>query len=93
MIGAINPGIKGLSFTGGNNPGNVLNPAWYFEGSGLTGNNNQSQLSGIYVNTTNGDIWYNPTNNSTNATDAEIIGRVSASVATSLDYTDFVYGA
>jgi len=89
MSSAINPGIKGLVFTNGN----ILNSGWYFEGSGLTGNNSSNQFSGIYVNTTNGEIWYNPTNNSISATDAEIIGRVTiASVAASLDYTDFVYG-
>ena len=92
MVGAINPGINGLTFSGGNFAGNTLNPAWYFEGLGRTGNNNSSQLSGIYVNTTNGDIWYNPTNNSINATDSEIIGHVNVSVAASLNYTDFVYG-
>lgn len=86
-----NPGIKGLSFVGDNIwEGNILSPVSYFEGAGLTGNDHLNQLSGIYVNTTTGEIWYNPTNNSTNATDAEIIGRVSASVATSLDNTDFL---
>ena len=86
-----NPGIKGLSFVGDSIwELNMLSPASYFEGAGLTGNNHLNQLSGIYVNTTNGDIWYNPTNNSNDATDAEIIGRVSASVVTSLDNTDFI---
>lgn len=92
MSSAISPGIKGLVFTNGNIPGNILNSGWYFEGSGLTGNNSSNQFSGIYVNTTSGEIWYNPTNNSISATDAEIIGRVNVSAAASLDYTDFVYG-
>ncbi|TXI19618.1 MAG: calcium-binding protein [Nitrosomonas sp.] len=96
LDGAINPGIKGLTFTGGNFSNNQLSVGRYFEGPGLTGNNNSNQSSGIYVNTTNGEIWYNPTNNNLGDVyehlDSEIIGRVSASVAASMDYTDFVYG-
>jgi len=104
--GAINPGIKGLVFVDSNNvsgniPGNTLSPNWYFEGPGWDGDNplqsGESGLSGIYVNTTNGEIWYNPTDNDLNdiyaPSDAELIGKVDASVAASLDHTDFVYGA
>ncbi len=96
LDGAISPGIKGLIFTGGNFPNNKLSENRYFEGPGLTGNNNSNQTSGIYVNTTNGEIWYNPTNNNLGDIyehlDAEIIGRVGVSVAASLDHTDFEYG-
>ncbi len=97
LDGAISPGIKGLTFTGDNFSNNkLLSAGQYFEGPGLTGKNNSNQKSGIYVNTTNGEIWYNPTNNNLGDIyehlDAEIIGRVSTSVAASLDYTDFVYG-
>ncbi len=92
LDGAISPGIKGLTFTNDN----ILIAGQYFSGSGLTGNNNSNQLSGIYVNTTNGEIRYNPTNNNLGDIyehlDSEIIGRVSASAAASMDYTNFVYG-
>jgi len=89
LVGAISPGVKGLSFTGGNVNGNPLNSGWYFEGAGATGNG--GQLSGIYVNTTDGHIWYNPTSGT--AGDSSYIGRVNVAVASSLDHTDFVYGA
>lgn len=47
----------GLVFTGG--IGSTLSNAWYFEGAGFNGNG--AQLSGIFVDTTTGNIWYNPT--------------------------------
>lgn len=55
--GTLSDGVfgKGLNF----NADNHLNAGRYFEGNGLNGNGNQS--SGIYVDTSNGYIWYNPT--------------------------------
>lgn len=47
----------GLSFTGG--IGSTLSNAWYFEGAGFNGNG--AQLSGIFVDTVTGNLWYNPT--------------------------------
>jgi len=44
----------GLEFIDGH-----LKDGWYFEGNGISGNGNQ--LSGIYVDTSHGHIWYNPT--------------------------------
>jgi Ca2+-binding RTX toxin-like protein len=89
LVGALNPGIKGLAFNGGNAPGNTLNAAWYFEGNGLQGQG-ATNLSGIYVNTFDGEIWYNPTSNVAN--DSLLLGRVNFAVAPTLDATDFVYG-
>jgi hypothetical protein len=74
--------IKGLEFTN-----NVLKSLWYFEGAGLTGNG--AQLSGIFNNTTTGDIWYNPT--SSISGDSQVICKVGA--PSTLDNTDFVYMA
>lgn len=81
-------GIAGLSF-GGNVVGNALSGAWYFEGLGANGNGNT--LSGIYVNTIDGQIWYNPTSGVAN--DSVLVGRVEVAQASSLNATDFVYGA
>jgi len=82
-------GIAGLAFAGGNVAGNALSGGWYFEGVGSTGNG--TQLSGIYVNTIDGQIWYNPTSGVAN--DSVLLGRVEVALAPSLDATDFVYGA
>ncbi len=75
----------GLVFTNGH-----LNAGLYFEGSGINGNGNQG--SGIYVDTSNGYIWYNPTSNFSGDSyhfatvdPASMIGSVS-----SLSAADFV---
>ncbi len=49
---------QGLSFSGAS-VGSPLRPDWYFEGAGFNGNG--TELSGIFVDTSNGNIWYNPT--------------------------------
>lgn len=84
--GALSYGVfgKGLSF----NADNHLNAGWYFEGNGFNGNGNQS--NGIYVDTSNGYIWYNPTSGVAGdsyhfATVATIVGGVS-----SLSANDFI---
>ena len=74
--------IKGLSFTGG-----ALNSGLYFEGSGYTGSG--TQASGIYNDTTTGNIYYNPTSGTSG--DSVVICTVGVAAATSLTYTDFVY--
>lgn len=53
--GAVGVFDRGLSF----NSDGQLNAGWYFEGNGSNGNGNQ--WSGIYVDTSNGYVWYNPT--------------------------------
>jgi Ca2+-binding RTX toxin-like protein len=88
--GALNPGVLGLAFSGGAVAGNQLAGGWFFKGVGATGNN-AGALSGIYVNTQDGNIWYNATTAA--GGDSHLIGRVSFAAAGSLDATDFVYGA
>lgn len=85
----ISPGaITGLSFVGGNVPGNVLNAGSFFKGSGEDGRP-LGKASGIYVNTLDGNIWYN---NST-AAGSYLIANVAAGVAAGMTNLDFVYGA
>ena len=89
LVGAVTPGILGLAFTGGNVPGNTLSAAWFFKGVGSDGNA-AGQLSGIYLNTFDGNIYYNPDN--ANAGSYQI-GHVAAAVAGAVTNADFVYGA
>ena len=87
LVGSISPGINGLGFVGGNVAGNPLNPASFFNGPGTTGGL-LGNPSGIYVNTTNGDIWYNdsPTVGS------YLIANVGAVAAAGMINSHFVYG-
>jgi Ca2+-binding RTX toxin-like protein len=87
--GAISPGILGLAFTGGNVPGNTLSAAWFFKGVGFDGNA-AGQLSGIYLNTFDGNVYYNPDNI---AAGSYQIGHVASAVAAGVTNADFVYGA
>jgi Ca2+-binding RTX toxin-like protein len=87
LAGLISPGIKGLSFVGGNVPGNVLDPLWFFKGPGEDGRP-LGKLSGIYVNTTDGNIWYNDAN----AAGSYLIANAGAGVAAGMTNLDFVYG-
>ena len=87
LSGPISPGIKGLSFVGGSVPGNVLDPLWFFKGAGLNGCA-AGKLSGIYVNTTNGDIWYNDSN----LVGSYLIANVGPNAAFGMTNADFVYG-
>lgn len=89
LAGALNPGVLGLAFSGGAAPGNALAAGWFFKGVGATGDN-AGALSGIYVNTQDGNIWYNATTAA--GGDSHLIGRVSFATAGSLDASDFVYG-
>ena len=75
----------GLEFTNGQ-----LNTGWYFEGNGFNGSG--SQLSGIYLDTSNGYVWYNPTSNTAGDSyhfatidTASVVGGIS-----SLSAADFV---
>jgi Ca2+-binding RTX toxin-like protein len=87
LAGLISPGIKGLSFVGGNVPGNVLDPLWFFKGPGEDGRP-LGKLSGIYVNTSDGNIWYNDAN----AAGSYLIANVGPNVAFGMTNADFVYG-
>jgi len=55
LDGTSGDGIEGLTFNGSN----VLDGGSYYEGAGLTGQD--AEDSGIYYNTTTGDLWYKPT--------------------------------
>ncbi|MCA2726764.1 calcium-binding protein [Microcystis sp. M166S2] len=88
LAGSFNPGIKGLSFISGNVNGSVLNSAQFFKGAGSTGGAS-GNLSGIYVNTSNGDIWYNDSN----LVGSYLIANVGAGAAAGMTNADFVYWA
>ena len=79
----------GLAFTGG--VGSILNAGWYFEGAGFTGNGG-SNLSGIYVDTTTGNLWYNPTSGI--AADSKLFATINPATVVggvaSLSNADFV---
>ncbi|MFM2025860.1 MAG: hypothetical protein RLZZ339_573, partial [Cyanobacteriota bacterium] len=85
--GSINPGINGLLFDSGNVNGSVLNAAWFFKGAGSTGGGSGT-LSGIYVNTSNGDIWYNDST----VAGSYLIANVGTVAAAGMTRFDFVYG-
>ena len=85
--GSISPGITGLSFVGGSMPGNILNAAQFFKGAGLNGCA-AGNLSGIYVNTINGDIWYNDSI----VVGSYLIANVGPNAAFAMTNADFVYG-
>ncbi|MCZ8224454.1 MAG: hypothetical protein O9324_11000 [Microcystis sp. LE19-84.1B] len=87
LAGSSNPGIRGLSFISGNVNGSVLNSARFFKGAGSTGGASGNP-SGIYVNTTNGDIWYNDSN----VVGSYLIANVGAGIAAGMTNADFVYG-
>jgi Ca2+-binding RTX toxin-like protein len=84
LDGVTDSSLTGLSFTD-----TVLNAGSYFEGADSTGNG--TEASGIYNNTTTGEIWYNPTNNV--AGDSVLICTVGSVAAATVDNTDFVYSA
>ena len=87
LTGPINPGIKGLLFISGNVNGSVLSAAGFFKGAGINGGA-LGNLSGIYVNTSNGDIWYNDSN----LVGSYLIANVGAGAAAGMTNLDFVYG-
>ncbi|MDT3673906.1 S8 family serine peptidase [Microcystis wesenbergii] len=86
LAGSINPGINGLLFDSGNVDGSVLSAAGFFKGPGFTGGAS-GNLSGIYVNTSNGDIWYNDSN----LVGSYLIANVGTAAAT-MTNANFVYG-
>jgi Ca2+-binding RTX toxin-like protein len=87
-LGGSSPlGIKGLSFVGGNLPGNILNAAQFFKGPGLDGRP-LGNASGIYVNTSDGNIWYNDFTSA----GSYLIANVAAGAAAGMTNANFVYG-
>jgi len=77
--------IEGLTFSE-----NILTS--YFEGEGFTGNDTEE--SGIYYDTTTGDVWYNPTDN-TSGDSVQIctLVGVEGAMGTLLDSADITYSA
>lgn len=88
LTGHINEGINGLAFVFGSVNGSILNFYWFFKGAGFTGGGSGT-LSGIYVNTSNGDIWYK---NDTNLVSSYLIANVGVGAAAGMTNADFVYG-
>ena len=87
LAGSINRGIKGLLFNSGNVNGSVLSTARFFKGAVINGGAS-GNLSGIYVNTSNGDIWYNDST----VVGSYLIANVGAGAAAGMTNADFVYG-
>lgn len=83
----INPGIKGLMFRGGNFSNNQLDSSKFFKGSGCSGAA-VGNLSGIYVDTSSGDIWYNDTS----LAGSYLIANVGLFAAVAMTSADFIYG-
>lgn len=90
LSGVISPGIQQLLFNSGNTPGSVLNSAWFFKGAGLTGNGG-GDLSGIFADTTTGNIFYNPTTNIFG--DSALIATINLSAMATLTNNNFIYVA
>jgi Ca2+-binding RTX toxin-like protein len=74
----------GLSFTGG--AGSTLSASKLFMGAGLTGDG-VSDASGIYVNTSNGEIWYNSDSTTANSV---LFATFQNGAASSLTAADFI---
>ncbi|MCA2506080.1 S8 family serine peptidase [Microcystis sp. M62BS1] len=86
LTGSLGMGIKGLVFNSANANGSVLNAAWFFKGAGFTGGASGNP-AGIYVNTSNGDIWYNDST----VVGSYLMANVGAGAAAGMTNLDFVY--
>ena len=58
LVGFSDSGILGLDFIGGNFNENILSAESFFKGPGFTGAASDS-ATGVYLNSSNGDIFYN----------------------------------
>ncbi|MCW7537692.1 hypothetical protein OOT46_07490 [Aquabacterium sp. A7-Y] len=85
LPGKVANGIAGLSFETGRLSGDC-----FFKGRGVTGQQAGS-AGGIYVDTRDGTVWYNPT--SSEIGDELRLARLCDEAAGRLDAADFVYGA
>ncbi|MFM7464907.1 MAG: beta strand repeat-containing protein [Cyanobium sp.] len=85
---SVTSGILGLFFDGGDKPESVLNASWFFKGEGFSGDG-LGDLSGIYVDTKNGDIFYNESS----ASGSYILANLGVYASSALTNLDFVYGA
>ena len=88
LAGAITSGIKGLSFFGGNIQNSTLSSSCFFRGAGLTGAEN-GRLTGIYVDTLNGNIWYNDSA----ITGSYLVASIGAVAGAGITNTNFAYSS
>jgi Ca2+-binding RTX toxin-like protein len=84
LANALSPGIKGLAF----NPG-FLWSGDFFKGIGFDGSG-AGDTSGIYVDTSDGQVWYNPT--SSTGGDALLVCVVGVAAAAYIQASEFMYG-
>jgi len=74
-------------FRGGNFSNNQLDSSKFFKGSGFTGAA-VGNLSGIFVDTSSADIWYNDTS----LAGSYLIANVGLFAAVAMTSADFIYG-
>lgn len=87
LVGASAAGIKGLTFIGGDRFGNTLAPTSFFKGVGANGASPGS-ATGMYVNTTSGDIFYNDTKEA----GSYLVARLGAAGVVGITARDFLLG-
>ncbi|MCW7539125.1 hypothetical protein OOT46_14875 [Aquabacterium sp. A7-Y] len=89
LPGSPQDGVLGLKFLGDEGVGAVLDAGYFFKGSGSVGNLS-GQHCGIYVNTQDGRVWYNPT--TALGGDTQQLCQLNPADAARLDASDFIYG-
>jgi hypothetical protein len=87
LVGASAAGIKGLTFSGGNEVGNTLAPTSFFKGAGMNGAS-FGAAAGIFVNTSSGDVFYNDDGNA----GSYLIARLGAAGVAGISASDFLLG-
>jgi len=87
LVGASAAGIKGLTFSGGNEVGNTLAPTSFFKGAEMNGAS-FGAAAGIFVNTSSGDVFYNDDGN----TGSYLIARLGAAGVAGISASDFLLG-
>jgi len=87
LVGASAAGIKGLTFSGGNEVGNTLAPTSFFKGAGMDGAS-FGAAAGIFVNTSSGDVFYNDDPNA----GSYRIARLGAAGVAGISASDFLLG-
>lgn len=86
LAGYTNSGITGLKFIGEDSNGSFLSKETFFKGPGLTGAAGES-ATGIYLNTINGDIFYN----NSISPGSLIIANVGVTAALGMTNRNFMY--
>ncbi|WKB51864.1 calcium-binding protein [Eleftheria terrae] len=90
LAGAVDAGVLGLDFTGGATEGHALAAACFYKGAGIDGNP-AGAGSGIYVDSRDGEVWYNPT--AALGGDALLLAKLAPDAAAALQANDFIYGS